>query len=104
MKRAQGLPITTIIIAAIGLIVLVVMVTVFSGQIQRFGRAANECPGRCYKLNPPPEAAGLNIYSDEPCNPNFESEISASSLPRKMPSVKNPTQWLCTECCILTGG
>jgi hypothetical protein len=103
MKRAQGLPITTIIIAALGIIVLVVIGAIFGGQIGKFGRAASECPGRCYKLNPPADAAGLGIYSDQPCDKDFETKLSGGSIPRGMPKADNPGAWRCDECCILAG-
>ena len=35
--KAQGLSLTTIIVAAVGLIVLVILVAIFSGQMARFG-------------------------------------------------------------------
>jgi len=41
-KRAQGLPLNIIIIAAIVLIVLVVIVVIFSGKIQLFGKGVKE--------------------------------------------------------------
>jgi len=36
-KKAQGLSLTTIIVAAIGLIVLVILVAIFTGQMASFG-------------------------------------------------------------------
>jgi len=41
MRRAQGLPISTIIVAALGILVLVVIGAIFGGQIGKFGRAAS---------------------------------------------------------------
>jgi len=101
MKRAQGLPISTIIIAALGIMVLVVMAAIFSGQIGKFGRAASECPGRCYKASPPAENAGLFQTND--CN-EFETELSGSYIPRGMPSnVQDPSGYRCDSCCIVSG-
>lgn len=37
IKKAQGLSLTTIIVAAVGLIVLVVLVAIFTGQMASFG-------------------------------------------------------------------
>ena len=102
MARAQGLPISTIIIAALGILVLVVIGAIFGGQIGKFGRAASECPGRCYKLNPPSEAATLGIYADQKCT-EFETKMSGATIPRTMPKVDDPSKWKCDECCILTG-
>lgn len=101
MKRAQGLPISTIIIAALGILVLVVIGAIFGGQIGKFGRAASECQFRCYKLNPP-ALAPAGIFSDTPCNPEFETRMSGASIPRNMPKTDNPTPWRCDECCIPT--
>lgn len=103
MKRAQGLPISTIIIAALGILVLVVIGAIFGGQIGKFGKAASECPGRCYKLNPPADALGLGIYSDRPCDREFETRLSGGSIPRNMPNTDDPAAYKCDECCILTG-
>jgi hypothetical protein len=41
-KKAQGLPLNVIIIAAIVLIVLVVIIVIFSGKIQLFGKGLKE--------------------------------------------------------------
>jgi len=101
-RRAQGLPISTIIIAALGILVLVVIGAIFGGQIGKFGRAASECPGKCYRLNPPPEGAGLGIYSNEPCN-EFETRMSGASIPRGMPKTDNPSKWSCDSCCLYAG-
>ena len=100
--RAQGLPISTIIIAALGILVLVVIGAIFGGQIRTFGTIANECPGRCYKLNPP-SGAPAGIYSDQACDPEFEIRFSKASTPRNMPKTNNPSPWRCDECCIITG-
>jgi len=104
MKKAQGLPITTIIIAALGILVLVVIGAIFGGQIFKFGVAASACPGRCYKApqNIPVEAP-FGMYSEQACNPEFEILLGGTSIPRAMPKVDNPTDWRCDECCILTG-
>lgn len=41
-KKGQGLPLTTIIIAAVGLIVLVVLVAIFTGRIGGFGTGVTQ--------------------------------------------------------------
>ncbi len=102
--RAQGLPISTIIIAALGILVLVVIGAIFGGQIGKFGKAASECPGRCLKDTPPPGAPpGIYILGEKECN-EFETRLSGSTLPRNMPSkADQPQDWRCDFCCILTG-
>lgn len=103
MTKAQGLPISTIIVAALGILVLVVIGAIFGGQVGKFGRAASECPGRCLKLNPPVEAP-FGIYAVEPQCSEFETQLSGAHIPRNMPSnVDNPAEWRCDRCCIVTG-
>ena len=63
-NKSQGLSLTTIIIAAIALLVLIVLVAIFSGKIQLFGRdydkstsdaKSNICwshPGHCVSSEP----------------------------------------------------
>lgn len=113
--RAQGLPISTIIIAALGILVLVVLGAIFGGQIGRFGRAASECPGRCFMSdsglqNLRVEAAQARVAVDpgtlfqtNDCNPEMETRLSGSYTPRNMPKVDDPTAWRCQSCCIVTG-
>ena len=53
-RNAQGLSITTIIIAVIGLIVVVVLVSIFSGRLGQFGRGlddAKTCESVCTSQN-----------------------------------------------------
>lgn len=103
MRRAQGLPITTIIVAALGILVLVVIGAIFGGQIGKFGRAASECPGRCLKANPPIDAPPGLYYQENACS-DFEAPLSGSHIPRNMPrNVENPAEWRCDVCCIVTG-
>lgn len=97
--KGQGLPISTIIIAALGILVLVVIGAIFGGQIGKFGKAASECQFRCYKLNPP-SGAPAGLYSDQACNPEFETRMSGATIPRNMPKTDNPTPWKCDECCV----
>jgi hypothetical protein len=46
-KKAQGISINTIIIAAIALIVLVVLVAIFTGRLGIFGREVGEVGQEC---------------------------------------------------------
>lgn len=101
--KGQGLPISTIIIAALGILVLVVIGAIFGGQIGKFGKAASECPGKCYKLNPP-AGAPMGLYVSTRCDLNFETTLSGAYLPKNLPSnVANPGEWRCDECCVQTG-
>ncbi|MEM2915903.1 MAG: hypothetical protein QXT19_00890, partial [Candidatus Woesearchaeota archaeon] len=53
-KKAQGLPITTIILAILGIVVLVILFAILTGRMAIFAGAANECPGRCVVSALPP--------------------------------------------------
>ena len=49
-KRAQGLSITTIIVAVIGLIILVVIIVMITGKLGAFGRgleSVSSCENTC---------------------------------------------------------
>jgi len=51
MKKGQGLSITTIVVAAIALLILVVLVAVFTGQFGGFTLGVQDCQakaGACY--------------------------------------------------------
>ena len=47
MKKAQGLPITTIVVAALALLVLVILFAITTGRLGIFTGAASECQGVC---------------------------------------------------------
>ena len=47
MKKAQGLSLNTIVIAAVALIVLVVLVLIFTGNIGGFGEGVREDAASC---------------------------------------------------------
>ena|SRR3989344_4251548 len=113
--KGQGLPISTIIIAALGILVLVVLGAIFSGQIGKFSRTASECPGRCYvsesKLQDlRVEASKLrlsmdpaDLYETKDCDTELETRLSGSFTPRNMPKVSDPSPWRCKSCCLVTG-
>ena len=105
MKKAQGLPITTIIIAALGILVLVVVGAIFGGQIGTFGRAAKECPGVCVKASIPADVVNPETYfvDKSGCDPDFETRLTGVWIPRGMPSGKEVSEWRCDACCVPTG-
>ena len=47
MKKAQGLSINVIVIAAIALLVLIVLVVILTGQTQKFGQGLGEAQKEC---------------------------------------------------------
>lgn len=55
MEKGQGLSITTIVVAAIALLILVVLVAVFTGQFGGFTLGVQDCnakSGACYDSCP----------------------------------------------------
>ncbi|MBT3720133.1 hypothetical protein HN789_04560 [archaeon] len=46
-RKGQSLSINTIVIAAIALIILVVLIAIFGGQIRKFLFGASSCSGEC---------------------------------------------------------
>jgi len=96
-KRAQGLPITTIIIAILGLVVLVILFAITTGRLAIFGRATAECPGECVG-----QYTGTNTpIDDRPCTPGFEREISGNYVKAGQPANLKPEEIVrCTRCCV----
>jgi len=57
-RNAQGLSITTIIIAVIGLVIVIVLIAIFSGRLGKFGQGLDEaktCDSLCTSQNLDPE-------------------------------------------------
>lgn len=50
-RKAQGLPITTIIIAILGIAVLVILFAILTGRLTIFSAVVSECPGVCGTLD-----------------------------------------------------
>jgi len=46
-RKAQGMPLNTIVLAALVLIVLVILVLIFSGRINLFRGSLGACEGNC---------------------------------------------------------
>ncbi len=53
-KKAQGISMNVIIIAAIALLVLVILSVIFIGRMGSFGRAAANCESQGGQCLPPP--------------------------------------------------
>lgn len=60
-KRAQGLPINTVILAALALVVLLVMFGILTGKIKWFGQGLATCPGECSNEATCNAAGGFNL-------------------------------------------
>ena len=91
MKRAQGLPITTIIIAALGLLVLVVIGAIFGGQIGKFGRVSSECQARCV------------VGEETTCIAGVEKALSGKYIKEGQQGVPADELEFCNACCVSVG-
>ena len=67
MRKAQGMPINTIIIAVIALIVLVVIILIFTGKISVFNQGADKCVGTCEPSPNCPGETGIIGYPMKSC-------------------------------------
>jgi len=102
-KRAQGLPITTIILAILGLVVLVILFAVLTGRLTIFTGAVNECSGICvidvqtkYVSKAAP-GSPLEVREKAPCT-EFESRIYGNFIARGVRGdEKEPIS--CESCC-----
>ncbi|MBD3304651.1 hypothetical protein GF343_05935 [Candidatus Woesearchaeota archaeon] len=106
MKKAQGLPITTIIIAALALVVLVILFAIFTGRIAIFGRGVTECPGRCEmpysETGEQPMTEGRTaLEPNAQCDPQFEKSITGIYIAPGQPA-NTPADKLiyCSTCCV----
>lgn len=106
MKKAQGLPITTIIIAALALVVLVILFAIFTGRISIFGRGITECPGRCElpysRTGTQPMTEGrTSLQTDAKCNPQFEKSLTGIYIAPDQPANTPADQLVyCSKCCV----
>lgn len=100
-RKSQGLPITTIIVAALGILVLVVVAAIFGAQIGKFGRVAGECPGRCagnYTLGGQPI-----VPKGEECIEGIEKNLGSRYIkPGQTGGVGKDTIF-CVQCCVPIG-
>ena len=96
--RGQGLPITAIIIAALGVLVLIILAAVFSGQIGKIVRVTQECTGTC--VDP--------VDFDEERSPGSKcpygfTEASGRYIQRGQEGVEPSERRYCSSCCISIG-
>lgn len=100
-KRAQELPITTIIVAGLGVVILVVVAAIFSGKIGAFGRISSSCPGTCVMKSKPADLPSeVQVRVDEACQAEFETKLTGVYIPKDLPKDKTGPSYLCTACCI----
>lgn len=103
-KKAQGLPITTIILAILGIVVLVILFAILTGRMAIFAGAANECPGVCLahptdvqKVEASP-AAGVLETDRADCNPVTEKQLYGSFIASGIRGKDNKPV-VCDTCC-----
>ncbi|MBW2977590.1 hypothetical protein KY331_01975 [Candidatus Woesearchaeota archaeon] len=87
-KKAQGISINVIIIAAIALLVLVVLAVIFTGRLGRFGASVGECENKGGKCADIGESCG-------------QADSSVEDFPTRF------TEWNCppvddqeVDCCV----
>lgn len=97
-RHAQGLPITTIIIAILGLVVLVILFAITTGRLAIFGRGVSECPGACV-IASPPQGAPASVRKEN-CNPTFEKDLSGNFIAAGLKPDQKPQDFVCSQCCV----
>lgn len=74
MKKAQGLPITVIIIAILGLVVLFVLLGIFGFRAQKFGKGVSEAQESVCPANAVMSASECESLGGEPQIGSFVKE------------------------------
>lgn len=115
MKKGQGLPITTIVIAALAILVLVILFAITTGRLGIFSGAVSECPGICVMADMPEQTSG-KVYAKIPgvleersganfkCNPdNYEKQVYGNYIVQGgMKDFKTKQPIVCGKCCATT--
>lgn len=95
-KKSEGLPLNIIIIAAIGLIVLIILALIFRGESAKFIKSTN-CParkGKCLEGEKDcPEDKPIKIYTNDCLEVEFKDGKYIAKEPKKSPG----------QCCIPIG-
>ena len=94
-KKAQGLPLSTIILAALGLVVLVLLFALLTGRLAIFGRGLAECPGSC--LTP---YVGDTPDLSTTCDATFTRDVPGTYVERGQEGVPIEKIRKCSRCCI----
>jgi len=95
-KRAQGLPITTVILAILGIVVLVILFAIMTGRLTIFAGAANECPGVCVVSN---EGGLVGVEPRIPaaCEKDIEKQLFGNFISQQRGPDNKPIP--CGVCC-----
>ncbi len=89
-KKAQGLSINVIIVAAIALIVLVVLVAIFTGRLGIFGKEVSEIGLECTDYK---EGDNTASWQSDACGEGFKEIFTA----------KDSDEHAGQYCCVATG-
>ncbi len=95
-KKAQGLPISTIILAVLGLVVLVILFAIVTGRMAIFGRGISECPGRCVD----PHLTAVQGPWPGACSEGIEKELVGNYVAVGQTNVKADQLQVCNKCCV----
>ncbi len=103
-KKAQGLPITTIILAILGIVVLVILFAILTGRMAIFAGAANECPGVCLANPTDVQKVGASVVSGvleidrSDCDPVTEKRLYGNFIASGVRGEDNQPV-VCNVCC-----
>ena len=111
MKKGQGLPITTIVIAALAILVLVILFAITTGRLGTFAGATSECPGEClasvtladYGINAWVPGTLVDYTKKTSCDTTYQKRLFGNYIAmglRGEPTSKNANQPIpCKVCC-----
>jgi hypothetical protein len=101
--KGQGLPITTIIIAAMGIIVLIVLIAIFSSQVGVIGSASKECSPD-FKCVPSVTVTQIkqNVAIGE-CGDGFTSVGRRLEPGQPSKQIRSDDARFCNPCCAPAG-
>ena len=94
MKKAQGLPVSTVILAAIGLVVLVLLFALVTGRLGILGRGLSECQGSC--IGP---YTGNSPEPNVECDSQLSKELPGAYILSGQQGVPQDQLKKCTKCC-----
>ena len=100
LRKAQGMPITVIIIAALGLVILVILFALVTGRLAIFGRGISECPGTCVGEFQVIGGVDKMLSPERSCDPTLEGELTGSYVKRGQPANTRAEDLIrCKKCC-----
>ena len=97
LAKAQGLPLSTIILAALGLVVLILLFALLTGRLALFSRGLLECPGGT-------NACLVPYTGDTPdttiaCDPTITRELPGTYILPGQQGIPPEKIKKCSKCC-----